>query len=1412
MKSQAPPPRRHPLLPPSPEPTNVITETPANPPSEHSSPSRSLLEKRLLRARQAARTGQQPAIAPRPHAANVPLSHGQERLWFLDQLLPEPGLYNLFQAMRISGPLDPGVLQKALDELVRRHEVYRSAIVAGKDGPMQVVAYPARLPLAQADLGSLSPEERQSELTRRLTTEARRPFDLGKDQLIRTLLVHLAPDEHVLLLSMHHIVSDGWTLGLLFRELAALLEAISIGAESPLPALPIRFADYALWERETFQGAALEKALAYWRRQLDGAAALELLTDRPRSTRTALNGATCSRHLPAELVRDLRLLSQREGTTLFMTLLAGFQALLHRYTGQDDIVLGSCVAGRPQVELENLAGFFVNTLVLRTSAGGHPSFRDLLARTRETVLGAMAHQDLPFEKLVAGLQPDRNSARNPFFDVMFVLQSAAGSPPQAPSLEFQPLELDNGTAKFDLTLSLADTTEGLVVSAEYRTDLFDPTTITRLLGHYHSLLAAAVAQPEQKVAELPLLSPDERSQLLDGWSGSHRRLSGASTVLDLFREQVERSPHALALTDSITRLTYREFDEQSNRLAHLLQQHGAGPGSLVALCLERGPHIALTLLAILKTGAAYVSLDPAYPAARLHLMVSDCRPAVLITQDRLEGLLGSVLAMESSGAKPVLVSLEAARAEIERQPSTPPETSITADSTAYICYTSGSTGRPKGVVIPHRAIVRLVSQTDYAHFGPEETWLEFAPVAFDASTVEIWGPLLNGGRVAVFPPGLPSLGELADFIVQQGVTSMFLTTGLFQQLVDGPLERLTCLRQLLTGGEVMSPRHMTRARTLLPHVRLLHVYGPTENTTFTTSHEVVSVPEDGCSIPIGRPIPHSTVYLLDPLRQPVPIGVPGELYTGGDGLASGYLGRPELNAERFVPHPFDATPGARLYRTGDLARWLPDGTIDFLGRVDRQIKLRGFRLEPGEIEAVLLRHPTVAQAAVLVERNPDFGDRLVAYVAARPQARPDPNGWREHLQKQLPDYMVPAVLIPVPKIPLNANGKIDQAALPKVDHAHVADRPPVLPPRDPVETRLVAIWEKSLGVSPIGVQDNFFQLGGHSMSGVRLFSRIEEEFGRRLPIAMLFECPRLEQLAARLRDSSPPPVCSSLVTLQPHGSRPPVFFVHGAGGGNLWTYTNLVPYLGPDQPVYGLESRGMRGLPEFTRIEDMAGHYLREIRTVQPQGPYYLSGYCFGGNVVFEMARQLEAAGEKLALVALLDSAAANSSYQRLPWRRPEFYLRFAVNTTHWLRDFSAQPFRDQVRYVRRKGRILARRAADRLLRRPEPFNVEEVIEASLFPELELNLWRTHVQAMASYHPAPFNGRIVLFRTLGHPFLCSFDPLFGWGPLARGGVEIVNLPGAHEGIFMEPHVRDLGRRFLAQLLQTQNQHAIAPAS
>lgn len=1345
-------------------------------------------------------------IRPRPGAGRIPLSHAQERLWFLDQVLPERGLYNVYQAVRLRGALNVPALARAFDEIGRRHEVFRTRFLPGEEGPVQVIAGDSQLSLAETDLSGRAAAERAAALRELIRTESRRPFNLAGDRLIRAVLVRLAADEHVLLLVMHHIVSDGWTVGVLLRELAALHEAFAAGRPSPLPPLPVRFADFALWERETFQGEALERSLSYWRRQLAGAAMLDLPTDHPRPAEPSWRGATSARVVPAALGGRLRQLARAEKCTLFTVLLAGFQALLHRYSGQDDIVVGSCVAGRPQLELEHLAGFFVNTIVLRTSAGGQPRFRELLRRTRQTVMGAMNHQEVPFDRVVADLQPDRTAARNPFFQVMFVLQSAGGPLPESAGLAFEPVEADNGTAKFDLSFSLSEARDGSVgVSVEYRTDLYERATVERMLGHFQALLTGIAADPDQPVAGLPLLSAAEKRQLLEEWNGVRTAYPRDATVPELFREHAERAPGAVAIEWRYGQLGYGELDARSNRLARLLAARGVRPGDFVALCLERSPEVIVTLLAILKAGAAYVSLDAAYPAARLGLMIADAQPALLVLQEKFRPAVDAALAAAGDVAPaPVLLGLESEAGALAATAADPFAATATAGSLAYVSYTSGSTGRPKGVCIPQRGIVRLVRDTDYVELGPECVFLQFAPVAFDASTFEIWGPLLTGGRLVIADPGLPSLAELADTIRRHGVNTVFLTTGLFHQLIDEQAPRLTGLQQLLTGGEVLSPAHAARARALLPATRLLNVYGPTENTTFSTAHPLTVPPVPGRPIPIGRPIANTTVFVLDGARQPVPIGVPGELHTGGDGLAAGYLRRPELDAERFVPHPFE--PGARLYRTGDRVRWLADGTLEFLGRVDRQVKLRGFRVEPGEIEAVLTRHPAVAQAAVFLDSSSAAGPRLVAWVTGR-AGLPEVAPLRRHLEAELPAYLVPAVIMPVPELPLNANGKVDRAALPSPEAAPAADRPPYVAPRDDAEARLVAIWSGILGIDRVGVNDNFFQLGGHSMAGVRLFARIEREFGRRLPLASLFAHPTPAELAARLRAPDTGTTCSSLVALQPHGTRPPVFFFHGAGGGNLWTYANLIPHFGGDQPVYGLESRGMRGLAEFDRVEDMAAHYLREIRTVQPEGPYYLAGYCFGGNVAFELARQLEAGGERVAFLGLLDSAAANSSYQRLPWWRPEFYWRFAANTACWLADFSAQPARDQVRFIRRKARMAARR----LFSRAGAREIEEVIDVSIFPEIELNLWRIHLDALSRYHPGRYGGRVVLFRTRGHPVLCSFDPLFGWSEFAAGGIELVRLPGAHEGIFMEPHVRALSTRFLHHLRLAQQRHRTAPA-
>ncbi|MDB6116204.1 MAG: amino acid adenylation protein, partial [Lacunisphaera sp.] len=988
--------------------------------------------------------------------------------------------------------------------------------------------------------------------------------------------------------------------------------------------------------------------------------------------------------------------------------------------------------------------------------------------------------------------------RNPFFQTMFVLQSASGPQPQAAGLKFEPVEFDNGTSKFDFSLSLAESpTGGLHVAVEYRTDLFEAATMERLLGHYQVLLAAAVRSPGDSIARLPLMSAAERHQVLSGWNATGTEFPRDHCIHELVEAQVHRTPTALAVAGRHQQWTYAELNERANRFAHQLARLGVEPEMPVAVLVHRSPDMIAVLLGVLKAGGAYLPFDPVHPPERIAATLRDARVRVLVT----EKALWDRLAQHARGITPLF--LDADTDEAVREPTGNPGRTAAAENLAYVIYTSGSTGTPKGVAVTHRNVANLITWYQRAwKILPSDRTTQLMSPAFDPSVLEIWSSLTIGASLHLPPDDVRvSPPDLVRWYEEHRITVSILPTPLGEALLDESWPRSTTMRLLLTGGD----RLQRRPPEHLP-CPLINLYGPTESTVVTTWSTVAGEGQAVGAPDIGHPMANTEVYVLDAQLQPVPAGIPGELFIGGTGLARGYLHQPGLTAERFVPNPLADAPSARLYRTGDRVRFRGDGALEYLGRLDEQVKIRGFRIEPGEIEAALSAQPGVRECVVVAREDVPGDKRLAAYVVVPAGAKPELQVWRDALGRRLPDYMVPSAFVLLDKLPLTSNGKINRAALPAPDRDAGSARRAAVAPRDAVETQLARIWEQILGLEGVGVNESFFQLGGHSMAGVRLFSRIEKEFGRRLPLASLFEHPTIEELAHRLRSPETATTVSSLVALQPRGTRPPVFFVHGAGGGNLWTYTNLVPHLGADQPVYALESRGMRGLAEFTTIEEMATHYIREIRTVQPQGPYYLAGYCFGGNVAFEMALQLEAAGERVAFVGLLDSAASNSSYQKIPWWRPEFHYRFAANTAFWLTDFLAQSGRDQWRFVRRKARAIFRR----LVRGEGAPEVDEVIDVSLFPEIELDLWKTHLRALARYEArSAYRGKLSLFRTRGHPFLCSFDPVFGWGPLS-GAVDMVGVPGAHERVFMEPHVRDLSARFRARLETAQHQ-TLSPA-
>ena len=1339
-----------------------------------------LLEKRL----QGAMLGpSRPSVIARcARDGNLPLSFAQQRLWFLDQLIPGSPVYNISETLRLRGKLNVSALEWSLGEIVRRHESLRTTFRASDGQPIQVITSAPGFVLPKIDLQHLSAADREKEMLRIAQAESKKPFDLSRDLMIRAALVRLDSADHVLLVTMHHIVSDAWSLGVFYEELGQLYAA-RVGGQSPnLPELPIQYADYSVWQRQWLQNSVLDEQLGYWKEQLAGAPDfLELPIDKTRPAVQSFRGGSVTATFPASLAKAVKQLSRQEGVTLFMTLLATFDALLSRYSRQTDILVGSPIAGRTQLEAEELIGLFVNTLVLRTDLSGNPTFRELLQRVRKVTLDAYAHQDLPLEKLVMELKPERSTSHSPLFQVMFVLQNAPAAPFNLPGLSVTPMLIDNETAKFDLILSVTDTGDELSAGIEYNEDIFEARTISRMLGHLRVLLEGAVAHPEHRVAELPMLTDEERNQLLVEWNDTRTEYPRGRTIPELFEEQAARTPQAVAVSFDGTRLSYAELNERANRWAHLLRRSGVRNGSPVGLSMERSVEMIVGLVAILKAGGAYVSLDPSYPRERLALMIEDVNPVLILTQQKLR----SLLSVDTESSHPRIICMD--EEEATRESSANLSIQLSPENLAYISFTSGSTGRPKGVCVPHRAVVRLVRNTNYITIGAKDVFLQLAPIAFDASTLEIWGCLLNGAKLVVFPPELPALSDLAETIERDRVSILWLTSGLFQQMVDEHLKQLRSVRQLLAGGDVLSMPHAKKALEGLPLCRLVNGYGPTENTTFTCCHIISEASFEHRSLPIGRPISNTRVYVLDAGGNLVPVGVPGELYVAGDGLATGYLKRDELTAEKFVSNP--QKPDERLYKTGDLVHWLPNGELEFLGRLDQQVKIRGFRVEPAEIEQTIAQHPKIRECVVVVHQDATVGKRLIAYFVSHNGAALSIEELREFVRGKLPDYMMPAFFIALPTLPLNANGKVDRKGLPPPEQSSLDAQEERISPRDSLEKELAQLWERVLGVSEISIRKSFFELGGHSLLAVQLVAQIEKTFGKKISVAAVFQAPTVEQLAAVLRGCESQSAGSSLVGIQPKGSRPPLFLIHGVGGGMFWGYTNLSRHLGPDQPVYALKSRAMDGGEEFETIEEMAAQYLADIRTIQPRGPYNLGGYCFGGNVAYEMARQLREAGEEIGFVALINCGPPNSSYGQIRFT-PSFVWKFLKNLRYWARNSLAWTPAQRQGFIRWKMRSAAKRVQQFLRRKQNgDLDVDTLVDLTPYPEEQRRLWEAHIRALIRYHPRSYPGKVTLFRSPGHQLLCSFDEQYGWGEFALGGVAVKIISGAHEQILEEPHVK-----------------------
>ncbi|CAJ4935508.1 D-alanine--poly(phosphoribitol) ligase, subunit 1 [Burkholderia pseudomallei] len=1171
------------------------------------------------------------AIPKAARGEPAPMSFAQQRLWFLARMGGLGDAYHMPIAVRLRGALDVDALQRALSRIVSRHDALRTTFALEGEQPVQRVHADdgAGLRLRIDDLRGCA--DAGARRARILAGQASEPFDLARGPLVRGALVREADDVHTLCVTIHHIVSDGWSIDVFCRELSELYRAFAGGQPDPLPPLPVQYADYAAWQQRGIGGAALHAQAEYWRDALAGAPTLlELPTDRPRPPQPDYAGATVGLALDAPLTAGLRALARRHGATLFMTVFAAWSVLLSRLSRQTDVVIGTPSANRGHAQIEGLIGFFVNTIALRVDLDGAPTVAELLARVKARTLAAQQHQDIPFEHVVERVQPARSLSHSPVFQAMFAWQHASRGEMRLEGLRAEPLDDAARTiAKFDLTLSLRESGDAIDGGLEYASALFERATIERFAGYLRRLLEGMVADDTQRVDALPMLSRDERRDLIERRNATARPYPANSGVHRLFEAQAARTPDATAIVDGATTLDYRALDARANRIAHALAHAGVRAGDRVALHLEPSIGLVAAQLAVLKLGAAYVPVDVGNPPARKAFVAQDSGARLVLGDAALDwpaaaGVPQRDLAALLAGPWP------------SDAPARAPQCG--GDTPAYVMYTSGSSGQPKGVLVTHRGIARLAVNSGYATFDASDRFAFASNPAFDASTFEVWTALLNGASIGIVKrDDLLDLGALAGKLSSIGVTCLFLTTALFNRCVSFDPAMFARLRCVISGGERADPAVYRKVLEAGPPRHLLNAYGPTETTTFAAVWEAEPRTLAAQAAPIGRPIGNTSVYVLDAYGAPVPVGVTGEIHIGGPGVAQGYLNRPALSAERFVRDPF-VGGDARMYRTGDLGRWRPDGMLDCIGRADFQVKIRGFRIELGEIEACLLEHGALAQAAVLArDDGGDGGKTLVAYYVPRAGHEDGAPALRAHLAARLPEYMVPAAYVRLPAMPLTPNGKLERRALPAPDERSYVRRD-YAAPQGEIETTLARIWAELFGIERVGRHDGFFELGGHSLLAVRMVARVHDVLGVEVPLRALFADPVLHVFASAVARASTRQASSNLVAFRSAGTAAPLFFIH-SGLGEIGFVGDLLPGIAPEIPVYGFAAVGfLAGETPHATIEEMAAQYVDAMRRVQPHGPYRLAGWCAGGNIAFEMAHQLIAADETVEFLCMIDS------------------------------------------------------------------------------------------------------------------------------------------------------------------------------
>lgn len=1282
-----------------------------------------------------------------------PLTSEQEEEWLMEQLYPESPSHSIRCIYRLTGMLNIEALDKSINAIISRHDSLRTYFPVVAEVPVQVIRpfEPIHLPLR--DLSHL-PESDWKEQSESLIRDITQPsFDRSKDRLFRVLLIKHTAEAHILAVVFDHIIFDGWSKHVFQVELSQLYKMHTEGGVELLKPLPLQYTEFALKQKERNTIDFQERDLNYWKKQLSGELPeLNLVADYPKTSQTSLTREQYNFWLSGDKYHKIKSLCHKENMTKFILFLTVTNVMLQRYTGQEDIMTCCPVSGRNEAELESLMGLFVKTLVIRTQITEEMTAREALHRVRAVFEESSLHQNIPFSKLVSELTPSRDLSTRPSFQFMLNKINMPREYEEIQGLVMEDIDNEASDTIVDITMRLIDSQGKLNCSFIYSKDVFKQETIARMAGHFQALLGGFLQDLDQPISMLPILTADERHRLLYESNVVQPAYPQDSCIHELFEQQVHLHPDWVALSDDSIEMTYAELERSSNQLANRLRQSGLFPEGLVGVCLDRSPAAIVSFLGILKAGGAYVPIDSTYPAERITLMLEDAKVHTLITTESLFKQLPS-LECQTIFMDKDLGALTTYSDECPQNISTP-------QSLAYVIYTSGSTGKPKGVAVPHQGIIRLVVNSGFLKMGPEETFLQLTSISFDPSGLEIYGSLLNGGRVAILGANKPSLKHIADTIQKQRVTILNSNPDLVNLLLDGYSEEIQGLHQVISGGDILPVWLAKKFLEKMPESQLINVYGPTENAVITTSHSVKHVSGEA-SISIGSPIANDTVYILDKHLQPVPIGVVGELYLSGEGVARGYLNNDALTEQKFIPNPFIGTPGSKLYKTGDLARFRPDKSIDFLGRIDHQVKIRGCRIELGEVEVALCAYTGVIQAVTSAWKSDEGVHKLVAYVVMQKDLRLDQQGLRSFLQERLPNYMVPTFFVELEQIPVTSVGKIDRKRLPSPIPAQQKEEE--MKPRNEIEEKLVRIWERLLKVSPISVQDNFFDLGGHSLMAMQLFSEIENAFMKRLPVSIIFHEDTVEKLAKLVHSNESKDLVSSLVAMQPRGTKAPLYCVHELGG-EVISYWNLAQKVGEDQPVYGIRYAANDDASQIT-LQELAGSYLNDIRKIQPHGPYSLLGYSLGGLIAYEMAQQLYEMKEEVSLLAIVDA--------RNPARYPSDNKQITKRIVDNMRILFKLPGGIRTKFMKEK-------VYNALVKR-------DLLSNSPGQEAE-DRARGFMKLVKLYKPRPYPGKMTFFRAEHDYSNYILDDKNGWESVGEGSIEVYKVPSDHLSILNEQNV------------------------